>query len=157
MVNLAKWEEIDFFDAKVGDKLKGYIEIGPTETHVIKGKVTYMHSTSDKLEGRIHVEKDGETHALIRNRLMGKQEGTTLYRRKELTQVERDEQFQFPEKLGAIVSAKSDHASSRYGASRAYHVWDGGEWSTADTSISTSEFRKNFKEFELVRKGIKID
>jgi hypothetical protein len=155
MVNLTKWEEIDFFDIKLDDEIKGYIKVGPTLTEVVKGTVVYVHTTSDKAEGRIHVEKDWENHALIRDRDKGKPENTVLYRRKNLTQDERDELFEFPEKLGAIVSAVGRNLG-RYGTQREHFVWDGGEWSTAHTSQSSSELKRDFKEFKLIRKGIKV-
>lgn len=154
MVNLTKWEEIDFFDIKMDDEIKGHIKVGPTLTHVVRGTAVYVHTASDKAEGRIHVEKDGESHALIRDRVKGKPEGATLYRRKQLTQDEKDALFSFPEKLGAIVSAVP---RQRYAGTEAVnHVWDGGEWSTANTSRSTDSLKKDFKEFKLIRKGIKV-
>lgn len=155
MVNLNKWEEVDFFDIKLGDEIKGIIKTSPTLTETVRGTVRYVHSTGDKAEGRIHVEKDGEHHALIRSREKGKPENTSLYRRKELTQDEKDALFVLTEKLGAIISAVPEHHSA--GTARVNHVWDGGEWSTAHTSICTSEFRRTFKEFKLVRKGVDID
>jgi hypothetical protein len=154
MVNLNKWEEVDFFDIKLGDEIKGYIKVSPTLTEIVSGKVVYMHSTSDKLEGRIHVAKDWENHALVRDRVKGKPENTSLYRRKPPTQEELDAKFEFPAKLGAIVSSVPRHAFA--GTDREYHVYDGGEWSTAHTSIDADELRRNFKEFELVRKGIEV-
>lgn len=154
MVNLNKWEEVDFFDVDVFDNIKGYIKKGPTLTELVTGKVHYTEFKSDRTEGKIRLHKDGETHLLIRDPEKGKPEGTILYRRKKLTQDEKDELFKFPEKLGAIVSAVP---RQRYaGTERVHHVWDGGDWSTAATSIDSAEFRRNFKDFELVRKGIKV-
>lgn len=158
MVNLNKWEEVDFFDVDVFDNIKAYIKRGPILTEIVTGKVHCTEFKSDQTEGKIRLVKDGETHLLFRDPAQGKPEGTTLYRRKQLTQDEKDEQFKFPEKLGAIVSAvPRQNLMGRYPSSeRVNHVWDGGEWSTAHTSISTGELRAEFKEYKLVRDGIDL-
>lgn len=158
MVNLNKWEEVDFFDVKISDNIKGYIVKGPSLTEVITGEVVSITRDTNKLSGTIRLRKEHETHLLIRDPERGRPEGTTLYRRKQFTQAEKDELFKFPEKLGAIVSAvPRQNLMGRYASSeRVIHVWDGGEWSTADTSISTGELRADFKEFKLERNGIDL-
>lgn len=146
MVNFNKWEEVDFFDIKLNDEIKCHIEVGPTITHVVRGKVVYTQATADKKEGKIRVQHDWDNHLLTRNREIGKPEGTTLYRRKA-------KPFELPTDFGAIVSAVY---VSNYGVKRQWFVFDGEDWCCGDSAVTRIDFSEDYKDHILERDGISI-
>lgn len=147
MVNLKKWEEVDFFDIKLNDEIKGYIEVGPTFTHVVRGKVVYTQSTSDKKEGKISLQRDWEKHNLARKREIGKPEGTVLYRRKA-------KPFELPTEFGAIVSAV--YVSRYTDGKRQWFVFDGEDWCCGESAVSPTDLKEDYKDYILERDGITI-
>lgn len=144
MVNLAKWEEVDFFDIKLNDEIK-YVQINGLKTTVIRGKVVFRLHRSDAT-GTLRIEDGHHQHDLSR-RDFGKPEGTTLYRRKAKT-------FELPTEFGAIVSAVY---VSRYSEDkRQWFVFDGQDWCSGDSAVIPTDFEDNYKDHILEREGVTV-
>lgn len=144
MVNLDKWEEVDFFDVKLNDKIKCVIEVSPTCTRVVRGSVVWMYSTSDKKEGKIRLQRNGEYDTLRRSRELGRPKGTAIYRRKPKA-------FKFPTGKGAIIGGEG-----RNGKVELVHLGHGRWFSLMNTgTYAENLLRDRLTNLCVIFQGVK--
>lgn len=132
MVNLEKWEKVEFADLKKGDKVKEVIvtadgtKVESTGTLVAVDSLRAQSSYGWTLAKR---------HAAFNDE--------TIYRRKP-------KPFKLPTTMAAVVSGLHKESEERDTL-----VWDGRYWNSSISAFSTDALNRQYSDFQLVRKGIK--
>jgi hypothetical protein len=143
LVNLDKWEEIEFADIRAGDFIR-VITVGKRcdfeAVTDARGTVTGQTWGDDWSCNGINLAKKPGSK--------GPDFLDTFYRRKP-------KPFVFPENAGAVIKATHKETESTY-----TYVWTGEDWTVFGSSLLSSDtdfLRKNYKDFVLISEGVKLD
>jgi hypothetical protein len=143
MVNLEKWEEISFYDIKVGDKIKAVYSYRDGSYTIRTGVITALGGTMKSAANEIVFSKGYCDVAGVTSRI--------IYRRKRSTKVK------IPTRHGASLKAVRGYCGSKEilihaDVDSAYPWWsvEGQQW------LSVTDIKDDYKDIEVLSKGIKI-
>ncbi len=137
MVNLEKWEEIEFEDVREGDIIKAVVW---SDTEDFKTK-----SVCESKIG-VHAKWGGGFWAGNLSILSGQMTPEfkrTIYRKK-LKVV-----FTFPQNMGAVIEAEG-----RTFGSKKRFVWDGHDWTDGIVTFGREELKNGYKNFVVLSEGV---
>lgn len=137
MVNLEKWEEIEYDAIEKGDKILRIVKHKDGTATTAKGVADIKYSSGWSTPDRFTLVRDGDYPF-----------GATmeLYRRKP-------KPFELPTEFGTIITAFPD---SRYDDKRKWLVWDGEDWTGGSSCFRPAEVLSQFTDHRVERKGIEI-
>lgn len=138
MVNLDKWEEIEYADIKKGDRVRCIVD-----QKSVWNDVRFLAS-HEAFKGWCTIEGivgavDPESFAPVNNG------GRKIYRRKP----DPVPAFVFPEVMGAVIEAKLKTETDRK-----RFVWDGADWTDGYRTFGTHDF-EHYEDFVTLAAGVK--